>query len=255
VKGRGLNPKPDSDYGWTIQDRRLHGADLRGKGYTPERQRLLREEVTRSGNSGVPMSRPVTVHCELSSCGYVSNWPGLPPSQEARAARPTPTFPACASGTRTLAAAGGGSSEHAASGSSRNWNYQIPGIHRGGYRSLRMTGRLGRSIGDPEGPQPSSASTGRHDCNLMDYLHVTVSTGRDGGRRLRSSDYAFHSSSASAACVADAAAGGVEDKSIRRWRAGFVPRSSTAADRFPQLGLPIARRILMARAAGWSWKP
>jgi pimeloyl-ACP methyl ester carboxylesterase len=60
---------------------------------------------------------------------------------------------------------------HAATGSSRVWEYQRPEFTRRGYRVITYDRRgYGRSVVDPSGPQPG---TGADDLNaLMDYLKI-----------------------------------------------------------------------------------
>jgi pimeloyl-ACP methyl ester carboxylesterase len=60
---------------------------------------------------------------------------------------------------------------HAATGSSRVWEYQRPFFATRGYRVITYDRRgYGRSVADPSGPQPG---TGADDLNaLMDYLKI-----------------------------------------------------------------------------------
>jgi pimeloyl-ACP methyl ester carboxylesterase len=60
---------------------------------------------------------------------------------------------------------------HAATGSSRVWEYQRPVFVKRGYRVITYDRRgYGRSVADPSGPQPG---TGADDLNaLMDYLKI-----------------------------------------------------------------------------------
>lgn len=60
---------------------------------------------------------------------------------------------------------------HAATGSSRVWEYQRPVFSKRGYRVITYDRRgYGRSVADPSGPQPG---TGADDLNaLMDYLKI-----------------------------------------------------------------------------------
>src|SRR5262245_33617224 len=60
---------------------------------------------------------------------------------------------------------------HAATGSSRVWEYQRPVFIKRGYRVITYDRRgYGRSVADPSGPQPG---TGADDLNaLMDYLKI-----------------------------------------------------------------------------------
>ena len=60
---------------------------------------------------------------------------------------------------------------HAATGSSRVWEYQRPVFAKRGYRVITYDRRgYGRSVADPSGPQPG---TGADDLNaLMDFLKI-----------------------------------------------------------------------------------
>lgn len=105
---------------------------------------------------------------------------------------------------------------HSASGSSRNWEYQIPAFTAAGYRCIAYDRRgWGRSVSDPAGPRPDSQpGTAADDLqSLMDYLHVDrfhlVATAAGGSVSL---DYAFSFQQRLRSLVlADAAGGGVQD--------------------------------------------
>ena len=60
---------------------------------------------------------------------------------------------------------------HAASGSSRNWEYQIPAFTAAGFRFIAYDRRgWGRSVINPAGPQPGTAADDLQ--GLMDYLGI-----------------------------------------------------------------------------------
>jgi len=60
---------------------------------------------------------------------------------------------------------------HAATGSSRVWDYQIPAFTAAGYRVIAYDRRgWGRSVIDPTGPQPGAAADDLQ--SLADYLHL-----------------------------------------------------------------------------------
>ena len=60
---------------------------------------------------------------------------------------------------------------HAATGSTRSWEYQIPAFRAAGYRVIAFDRRgWGRSVIDPAGPQPGTAADDLRA--LMDHLGV-----------------------------------------------------------------------------------
>ena len=60
---------------------------------------------------------------------------------------------------------------HAATGSTRSWEYQIPAFTAAGYRFIAYDRRgWGRSVTLPSGPQPGTAADDLQ--GLMDYLHI-----------------------------------------------------------------------------------
>jgi pimeloyl-ACP methyl ester carboxylesterase len=60
---------------------------------------------------------------------------------------------------------------HAATGSSRVWDYQIPAFTAAGYRVIAYDRRgWGRSVIDPTGPQPGTAADDLQ--GLMNYLRI-----------------------------------------------------------------------------------
>jgi pimeloyl-ACP methyl ester carboxylesterase len=60
---------------------------------------------------------------------------------------------------------------HAATGSSRVWEYQIPALTKAGYRVIAFDRRgWGRTQIDPSGPQPGTAADDL--LALLDYLHI-----------------------------------------------------------------------------------
>jgi pimeloyl-ACP methyl ester carboxylesterase len=60
---------------------------------------------------------------------------------------------------------------HAATGSSRVWEHQIPAFTAAGYRIIAFDRRgYGRTVIDPAGPQPGTAADDLK--NLMDYLGI-----------------------------------------------------------------------------------
>ena len=101
---------------------------------------------------------------------------------------------------------------HSATGSSQNWEHQIPAFTAAGYRIIAYDRRgWGRSVIDPAGPQPGTAADDLQA--LMDYLHVDpfhlLATAAGGSVAL---DYAFSFQQRLRSLVlADAAAGSVQD--------------------------------------------
>ncbi len=101
---------------------------------------------------------------------------------------------------------------HAASGSSRNWEHQIPGVTAAGYRFVAYDRRgWGRSVTDPAGAQPGTAADDLQ--GLMDYLHIDrfhlVATAAGGSVSL---DYALSFPQRLRSLVlADAAGGAGQD--------------------------------------------
>ncbi len=102
---------------------------------------------------------------------------------------------------------------HSASGSSRNWEYQIPAFTAAGYRVIAYDRRgWGRTVSDPPNGPPGTAADDLQA--LMDYLHIDrfhlVATAAGGSVSL---DYAFSFQQRLRSLVlADAAAGGVQDE-------------------------------------------
>ena len=105
---------------------------------------------------------------------------------------------------------------HAASGSSRNWEHQIPAVTAAGYRFVAYDRRgWGRSVTDPAGAQPGTAADDLQ--GLMDYLHIDrfhlVATAAGGSVSL---DYALSFPQRLRSLVlADAAGGAVQDVEYR----------------------------------------
>ena len=105
---------------------------------------------------------------------------------------------------------------HAASGSGRNWEHQIPGVTAAGYRFVAYDRRgWGRSVTDPAGAQPGTAADDLQ--GLMDYLHIDrfhlVATAAGGSVSL---DYALSFPQRLRSLVlADAAGGAVQDVEYR----------------------------------------
>jgi pimeloyl-ACP methyl ester carboxylesterase len=111
---------------------------------------------------------------------------------------------------------------HAATGSSRVWEYQRPVFAKRGYRVITYDRRgYGRSVADPSGPQPG---TGADDLNtLMDYLKIDrfhlVGTAAGG---FVAWDYALSFSKRLRSLVVANSMGGVQDaefqEALRRLR-------------------------------------
>jgi pimeloyl-ACP methyl ester carboxylesterase len=72
---------------------------------------------------------------------------------------------------------------HAATGSSRVWEYQIPAFTKGGFRVIAYDRRgFGRTVIDPAGPQPGTGADDLHallDSLKIDRVHL-VSTAAGG---------------------------------------------------------------------------
>ena len=101
---------------------------------------------------------------------------------------------------------------HSATGSSQNWEHQIPAFTAAGYRVIAYDRRgWGRSVIDPAGPQPGTAADDLQA--LMDYLHVDrfhlMATAAGGSVAY---DYAFSfQQRLRSLVIADAAGGGLQD--------------------------------------------
>jgi pimeloyl-ACP methyl ester carboxylesterase len=101
---------------------------------------------------------------------------------------------------------------HASTGSSRNWEYQIPAFTAAGYRFIAYDRRgWGRTVSDPANGQPGTAADDLQA--LMDYLHIDrfhlVATASGGSVSL---DYAVSFQRRLRSLVlADAAGGDVQD--------------------------------------------
>lgn len=101
---------------------------------------------------------------------------------------------------------------HSATGSSQNWEHQIPAFTAAGYRVIAYDRRgWGRTVSDPPNGEPGTAADDLQA--LMDYLHIDrfhlVATAAGGSVSL---DYAFSFQQRLRSLVlADAAGGGVQD--------------------------------------------
>jgi pimeloyl-ACP methyl ester carboxylesterase len=102
---------------------------------------------------------------------------------------------------------------HAATGSSQNWEHQIPAFTAAGYRVIAYDRRgWGRSEIDPAGAQPGTAADDLQA--LMNYLHIDrfhmVATAAGGSVSL---DYALSfPQRLRSLVIADGAMGGIQDK-------------------------------------------
>lgn len=101
---------------------------------------------------------------------------------------------------------------HSATGSSQNWEHQIPAFTAAGYRVIAYDRRgWGRTVSDPPNAEPGTAADDLQA--LMDYLHIDrfhlVATAAGGSVSL---DYAFsYQQRLRSLVLADAAGGGVQD--------------------------------------------
>ena len=142
---------------------------------------------------------------------------------------------------------------HAATGSSRVWDYQIPAFTAAGFRVIAFDRRgFGRTAIAPGGVQPGTAADDLHA--LMDHLKIDrfhlVGTAAGG---FASVDYALSFPQRLRSLVIANSIGGVQDEDyLELGRRIRPPEFSALPADVRELGPSIVRAIRRARGAGWS---
>lgn len=127
---------------------------------------------------------------------------------------------------------------HAASGSSRNWEYQVAAFTAAGFRCIAYDRRgWGRSVSDAAGAQPGTAADDLQ--GLMDYLKIgsfhLIATAAGGSVAL---DYAVSfPERLRSLVIADAAGGAVQDEQFQEMTRRIRPAGFDAMPvEFRELG-------------------